>query len=168
MAIEFITKNLRFMETKLRQFEQVKDVLEYGRLLHQEIKALCERIEDTEQSARLKLLLAYLKRHEDELSQTLKRFSEEAKQKILDCWLPYPPDPKIREKLREVVIHPNMSVEEVARIVLQFEDALIELYRESLNEIDDPDVQQVLANLIQLEDAEKRRLVMNLARFQEI
>ncbi|MFN3920290.1 MAG: hypothetical protein ACK4JF_08415 [Methylohalobius sp.] len=156
------------METKLRQFEQVRDVLEYGKLLHQEIKALAERIEDVEQSTRLKLLLEYLTRHEDDLSRALERFSQETKQRILDIWLPYPPDPKIVKKLREITIHPNMSVEEVARIVLQFEDALIELYKESLNEIDDPDVQEILANLIQLEDAEKRRFAMNLARFQEI
>jgi rubrerythrin len=156
------------METKLRQFEQVKDVLEYGKLLHQEIKTLAERMEDVEQSARLKLLLEYLKRHEDELSRALARFSEQTKQRILDIWLPYPPDPKILEKLRAITIHPNMSVEEVAKIVLTFEDALIELYRESLNEIDDPEVQEMLANLVQLEDAEKRRFAMNLARFQEI
>jgi rubrerythrin len=156
------------METKLRQFEQVKDVLEYGKLLHQEIKALAERMEDVEQSARLKLLLEYLKRHEDELSRALARFSEQTKQRILDIWLPYPPDPKILEKLRAITIHPNMSVEEVAKIVLTFEDALIELYRESLNEIDDSEVQEMLANLVQLEDAEKRRFAMNLARFQEI
>jgi rubrerythrin len=156
------------METKLRQFEQVKDVLEYGKLLHQEIKTLAERMEDVEQSARLKLLLEYLKRHEDELSRALARFSEQTKQRILDIWLPYPPDPKILEKLRVITIHPNMSVEEVAKIVLTFEDALIELYRESLNEIDDPEVQEMLANLVQLEDAEKRRFAMNLARFQEI
>ena len=156
------------METKLRQFEQVKDVLEYGKLLHQEIKVLAERMEDVEQSVRLKLLLEYLKRHEDELSRALARFSEQTKQRILDIWLPYPPDPKILEKLRAITIHPNMSVEEVAKIVLTFEDALIELYRESLNEIDDPEVQEMLANLVQLEDAEKRRFAMNLARFQEI
>lgn len=156
------------METKLRQFEQVRDVLEYGKLLHQEIKALAERIEDVEQSTRLKLLLEYLKRHEDELSRALERFSKQTKQRILDIWLPYPPDPKIVQKLHEITIHPNMSVEEVARLVLQFEDALIELYKESLNEIDDPDVQEILTNLIQLEDAEKRRFAMNLARFQEI
>ncbi len=156
------------METKLRQFEQVRDVLEYGKLLHQEIKALAEKMENVEQSARLKLLLEYLRRHEDELSRGLERFSEQTRQRILDIWLPYPPDPKILEKLRAVTIHPNMSVEEVAQIVLKFEDALIELYRESLNEIDDPEVQEVLANLIQLEDAERRRFAMNLARFQEI
>nr|BAL54408.1 hypothetical conserved protein [uncultured Gammaproteobacteria bacterium] len=156
------------METKLRPFEQVKDVLEYGKWLHQEIKALAERIESVEQSTRLKLLLEYLKRHEENLSQALARFSEATQQKILDTWLPYPPDPKIVQKLREIAVHPNMRVEEVAKIVLQFEDALIELYRESLNEIDDPQVQEVLSNLVQLEDAEKRRFAMNLARFQEI
>lgn len=156
------------MEPKLRKFEQIKDVLAYGQFLHQEIKALAEKIEDLEQSARLKLLLDYLKRHEEKLSAALERFARDTRQRILDTWLPYPPDPKIAKSLSEIHIHPHMDVEEVAKIVLKFEDALIELYRESLNAIDDPEVQQVLRNLLELEDAEKRRFVMNLARFQEI
>jgi len=156
------------MEEKLRKFEQVKDVLDYGKFLHAEMKALAERIEDQEQSARIRLLLDYLKRHEDELAASLEKFERETQAHILNLWLPYPPDPKIEKKLRAIKIHPHMTVEEIAKIVLDFEDALIELYKESLNEIDDVHVQEILQNLVQLEDAEKRRFAMNLARMEGI
>ncbi len=61
-----------------------------------------------------------------------------------------------------------MTLEEITRLVMDFEDALIELYKESLNEIDDPHVQEVLQNLVALEDTEKRRFAMNVARLQGI
>ncbi len=155
-------------EEKLRKFEQVRDVIEYGKFLHQEMKALAERIEDQEQSKRLKLLLDYLKRHEDELSRSLDKFKEETQAHVLNLWLPYPPSSEIEKKLRNLEIHPNMSLEEIAELVFEFEDALIELYKQALSEIDDEHVQEVLQNLVQLEDAEKRRFAMNLARFEGI
>ncbi|BCX89826.1 hypothetical protein MIN45_P2199 [Methylomarinovum tepidoasis] len=155
-------------EEKLRKFEQVRDVLEYGKFLHEEMKALAERIEDQEQSKRLKLLLDYLKRHEDELARSLAKFEEETQAHILNLWLPYPPTPELEKKLRNLKIHPHMSVEEIAKLVFDFEDALIELYKQALSEIDDVHVQEVLQNLVQLEDAEKRRFAMNLARLEGI
>ena len=155
-------------EEKIRKFEQVRDVLEYGKFLHAEMKALAERIEDQQQSAHLKLLLEYLKRHEDELASSLDKFEEEIRKNILDVWLPYPPDPRIEKKLQAIEIRPDMSVEEVTKLVMAFEDALIELYKEALNEIDDPNVQEVLQNLVALEDNEKRRFAMNVARLQGI
>ena len=155
-------------EEKIRKFEQVRDVLEYGKFLHAEMKALAERIEDQQQSAHLKLLLEYLKRHEDELASSLDKFEEEIRKNILDVWLPYPPDPRIEKKLQAIEIRSDMSVEEVTKLVMAFEDALIELYKEALNEIDDPNVQEVLQNLVALEDNEKRRFAMNVARLQGI
>ncbi len=156
------------MVEKPHKFKQVRDVLEYGKYLHAKLKALAERIEEDEQNARLKLLLEYLKRHEEELAKHLARFEQETQKHILELWLPYPPDSRIEKTLEAVTLHPNMSLEEIVKVVMEFEDALIELYRESLNEIDDPHVQEVLTNLVQLEEAEKRRLAMNVARFQEI
>ncbi len=155
-------------EERIRKFEQVRDVLEHGKFLHAEMKALADRIEDQAQSAHLKLLLDYLKRHEDELASSLEKFEEETRKSILDVWLPYPPDPRIEKRLQAIEIHPNMSLEEVTRLVMEFEDALIELYKEALNEIEDPNVQEVLQNLVALEDTEKRRFAMNVARMQGI
>lgn len=156
------------MKEKPHQFKQVRDVLEYGKHLHAELKALAGKIEDNAQNARLKLLLEYLKQHEEELAKSLARFEQETQKHILELWLPYPLEARITKRLETVAIHPNMSLEEIVKVVMECEDALIELYRESLNEVDDPHVQEVLSNLIQLEDAEKRRFAMNVARFQEI
>lgn len=155
-------------EEKVRKFEQVRDVLEYGKFLHAEMKALAGRIEDQAQSAHLKLLLDYLKRHEEELASSLEKFEEETRKSILDVWLPYPPDPRIEKKLQAIEIRPDMTLEEVIKVVMEFEDALIELYKEALNEIDEPNVQEVLKNLVALEDTEKRRFAMNVARMQGI
>lgn len=156
------------MEEKLRKFEQVRDVLEYGKDLHRSLQALAERIESEEQRGHVKLLLDYLKRHEEELARSLQEFEDETQKHILDLWLPYPPDPKLEKKLQAIQVHSNMTLEEIAKIVFEFEDALIELYKESLNEIDDPHVQEILQNLVNLEDMEKRRFAMNLARLQGI
>ncbi|HHJ39901.1 MAG: hypothetical protein AXA67_08610 [Methylothermaceae bacteria B42] len=156
------------MEEKLRKFEQVKDVLEYSKDLHKALKELAEKMESQEQKAHVQLLLDYLKRHEDELADSLEKFEQGTQQHILDIWLPYPPDPKIEKKLQSLTVHSNMSMDEIVKIVMDFEDALIELYKESLNEIDDPHVQEVLQNLVQLEDMEKRRFAMNVARLQGI
>jgi|GEM_PF-411205 len=155
-------------EEKLRKFERVQDVIDYGRFLHSEMKALAQRFENQEHNAHLKLLLDYLKRHEDELAASLEKFERETRKSILDIWLPYPPDPKVEKQLQAIEIHPNMSIEEITRVVMEFEDALIELYKEALNEIDDPNVQEVLKNLVALEDGEKHRFAMNVARLQGI
>ncbi|MGZ8242674.1 hypothetical protein [Methylomagnum sp.] len=45
------------MTKKLRNFEQVKDVLDYGIELHRELKSLYETLADQSQQARAKLLI---------------------------------------------------------------------------------------------------------------
>lgn len=156
------------MEKQVYQLKQVRDVLTFGSHLHAEMKRMAEKMESEEHSTRLKLLLEYLQRHEGEMAASLIRFEENTQPHILDLWLPYPPDARIETKLQSLKIHPDMSLEEIVKVVMEFEDALIELYRESLNEIDDPHVQEILNNLLQLEDAEKHRFAMNVARFHEM
>lgn len=52
------------MEQQMHNFEQVKDVLDYGIHLHNQLTELYDSLNQQNDQARVKMLLDYLSRHE--------------------------------------------------------------------------------------------------------
>ena len=156
------------MERKLHNFEQVKDVLDYGKELHAQLSVLYTSLGRASEQARVKMLLDYLSRHERNRRQALQRFEQDSQTGSLDVWLQYAPSPEIERLLADCVIRPDMSVDEVARIALAFDDALIEIYREAAREAEDTRAKELFENLADQEEKEKQRFVRDAEWLQDL
>ncbi|CAI8821424.1 MULTISPECIES: hypothetical protein [Methylococcus] len=145
----------------MKNFEQVRDVLDHGKELHDQIRAYYETLKkQTDQSEiRLKMALDYLSRHEDEQKEMLERFEENARSALLNTWLQFAPSDHVEELLAKTKPRPGMSVDEVVQIACAFDDALVTLYKEAAAEMDDPKARNVFNNLAEASEKEKQRIV---------
>lgn len=145
----------------MHNFEQVREVLDFGRELHTQIEKFYKKSSAQEQQVRVKMLLDYLSRHEKHMAEGLKHFEEETKKSILDFWLQYAPSAEIEDMIKGLSVHPAMTVDEVIKIAMDFDDALVELYKDVAREADDPDVKAVFENLVEMENHEKLNVMRN-------
>ncbi|QJD28555.1 ferritin family protein [Methylococcus geothermalis] len=145
----------------MRNFEQVKDVLDHGKALHDQIRNYYETLKQQADNSqiRLKMALDYLSRHEDEQKEMLERFEENARSAILDTWLQFAPSDHVEELLANAAPRPDMTVDEVVKMACAFDDALVTLYKEAAAEMDDPKARDVFNNLAEASEKEKQRII---------
>jgi rubrerythrin len=156
------------MDKQMHNFEQVKDVLDYGRKLHVELREFYDSVSHGSEQARVKMLLDYLSRHERNREIVLERFETETRQGMLNLWLQYAPPSHVEERLRDCAIRPDMSVDDVLRIAMDFDNALIDLYDGAAKIVDDPHAKAVFANLVEMERQEKQRFIRDAEWMDDI
>lgn len=154
----------------MHNFEQVKDVLDHGRQLHADLRGFYESLNEKEQQARVRMLLDYLSRHELHLEETVARFEGESKKQVLDTWMQYAPSIDVNKliNVKSLAAHGDMSVDEVVRLAIEFDDAMVELYREAADEADISRVKDVFRNLVELESHEKLKMVRDTLMFGDM
>jgi rubrerythrin len=142
----------------MHNFEQVKDVLDHGRKLHAELRKFYDSLNEHKQQDRVRMVLDYLSRHERNLEEALERFEHDARKGILETWMQYAPSDNVEKILKSCVIKPNMSVDEVVKLATDFDDALVELYKDAAREADEEHVKELFQDLINMENTERQSL----------
>jgi hypothetical protein len=150
------------MQKKLHNFEQVKDVLDYGIELHAQLRTLYSDLGEQSDQARVKMVLDYLSRHERNRAEALRRFEQPPHANSLDVWLQYAPSLEIEQMLKDCAIRPDMSVDDVVKISLRFDNALIEIYKEAAREAEDTNARAIFENLVEMEEKEKQRFIRDV------
>lgn len=156
------------MEKKLHNFEQAKDVLDYGIELHTQLRALYDSLSQQSEQQRVKMVLDYLSRHERNREQAMRRFEQDLHSNSLDVWLQYAPSPEIEKMLADCILRPDMSVDDVMTIAMNFDNALIEIYKEAAREAEDTNARAVFQNLAEMEEKEKQRFIRDAEWIQDI
>ena len=150
------------------RFEQAKDVIDYSVKLHHQIGEFYKELGEEVAQERVKMLLTYLSRHEIHLEESLKEYEYDASEKILNTWLQFVPSSGIEASIKAFRLNPAMSVDEVIDKTIEFDDSLIALYKEVINETSEPSVQAVFENLVTMENKEKIKMVRNAMMLKEI
>lgn len=156
------------MTEKMHNFEQVKDVLDYGIDLHMRLRDVYDQLGHQSEQTRVKMVLDYLSRHESNRQQAMQRFEAGTRRKVLDQWLQYAPSSNIEQLLVDSNKCSNLTVDDVIAMAMRFDDALIALYRETATEIEDTKVREVFQNLAEMEYREKQRFVRDAEWVQDI
>jgi hypothetical protein len=156
------------MEKKLHNFEQVKDVLDYGIELHAQLRSLYDTLSGRSEQARVKMVLDYLSRHERNRAEAMKRFEQDPHASSLDVWLQYAPTLEIEQMLADCAIRPDMSVDDVMKIAMTFDNALIEIYKEAAREAEDTNARAIFENLVEMEEKEKQRFIRDAEWMQDL
>jgi rubrerythrin len=70
----------------------------------------------------------------------------------------YAPSNNVEKILKNCVVRPNMSVDEVVKIAMDFDDALVELYKDAAREAEEEHVKELFQDLINMENTERQSL----------
>ncbi len=162
-------------EIRVRRFEQIRDLLEYAIQLHQCLRDWLDRARGYPQEKKVALLLDYLAEREQRLITALKDYLKELEEedpKVLEIWLPYPPDPypwhEMLSRIAQFPAHEGLSFEEIDRAIVGITADLITILQNAYDENDDRDVRAVLGNIIQLEQQEERQLARNISMMADL
>ena len=135
--------------------KQVREFVDFGKHLHGKIKELYEDLNEHAQLERVKLLLDFLSRHEQRMEESLARFEKESRHGILEAWLEYSPGLDVDKVMDRFRLRENPSSDEIIQIAMDFDDALVSLYREVAEKANNSKVKALFNNLLQLEESEK-------------
>ena len=135
--------------------KQVREFVDFGKHLHGKLKALFDELNEHAQLERVKMLLDYLSRHEENMEESLARFEKESRHGILEAWLEYSPGLDVNKVMCKFHLSENPSSDEIIQLALDFDDTLVNLYKEVVEKANDSKVKEVFKNLLQLEEKEK-------------
>ncbi len=135
--------------------KQVREFVDFGKHLHGKLKALFDELNEHAQLERVKMLLDFLSRHEEHMEESLARFEKESRHGILEAWLEYSPGLDVNKVMCKLHLSENPSSDEIIQLALDFDDTLVNLYKEVVENANDSKVKEVFKNLLQLEEKEK-------------
>jgi rubrerythrin len=144
------------------------DILEYLKDFHRQISAFYSRLSNEAEKERMKMLLDYMSRHEQHMAEYLTDYEQEAAKKVLNTWFKYNVSHDARQCIENVKIAPEMSLEEVIRISLEFDRCLVGLYRELADQAVSQDVKNLFLDLLEMEKKEEIKCIRDALLFEQI
>ncbi len=135
--------------------KQVREFVDFGKHLHGKLKELYDDLNEHAKLERVKMLLDFLSRHEQHMEESLARFEKESRHGILEAWLEYSPGLDVEAVMNKFYLRENPSSDEIIQIAMDFNDTLVNLYKEVAVKVNDSQVKVVFKNLLQLEEKEK-------------
>lgn len=141
------------------RFEQTRDVLAHIEAFHHQAGLLYRDLHNQAGGVRVRMLLDYLARHEQNMARSVADFRSESSKVVLDSWFKYTHDEDIFKPLRAVDLNREASFDEALELVMSLDAKLLELYREMAERARTPEVKDVFNNLLLREMQEKQKLM---------
>ncbi len=140
----------------------VADVLEKARRFHQQLEEFYERLSRESDRERLRLLLDYMRRHEDHFTEGLKQYADQGQERLLETWLQYGPDEKPLELPPVRELADGMSLDDIQEAALQFDDTLAAFYDDAASLVQSDEVRHLFRDLAEQHEADKATIRKNV------
>lgn len=131
----------------MQNFEQVKDVIEYSKNIHQRLHQIYGSLDKKERPEREKMLLDYLIEKQLKIEDLLSNFETESQQSILNNWMQFTPNDDINQFLDDQQAQVEMSFAEIIQFADLCSDKFVAFYNEAANESELPKVKLIFENL---------------------
>lgn len=136
---------------------RVRDLLDQVKDFHRHLSGYYTNLSTVAKKERVKMLLDFIALHEEQLAECLAAYEEDAATHVLDTWFEFTPDLTRCERLEDVSLNPDMSVDEAVRTVLLFDQCLAEYYKQLAELSPLPEIRELFENLMEAEQGESRR-----------
>ncbi len=151
------------------QVETLRDVLVWTREFHKNLSACLHHCAGKNENARAKMLLEYLARHEQELSQTVSGFVETAEARALNTWCyDYLEKHPILHSAHCDAPFQDLEQDEIMVVITDQHEQVIDLYRYLHARADIEATRELMDELESLEEQESRRMTQGANRMQEM
>ena len=143
-------------------FITVQDVLDKSRRFHRQLMEFYNRLSRESDRERLRLLLDYMRRHEDRFTRELARYENEGQKRLLETWLQYGPDDQPLDLPPVHEIADDMSLDDIQAVALRFDAALAAFYADAARRVMSDDARELFHNLVQEHEADKATIRKNV------
>jgi hypothetical protein len=136
----------------------VAEVVDFLKTYHQQLQNFFLKYQDTVNSERLKMLLDYIRRHENNIQYVLETINEKDRDIILKTWIQFVP---FTETIlpEEQLTDPNQDIDSIVQQVFELDDNLIRFYDKRIHQagVSGP-VKEFFQHLISLEEKQKTQI----------
>jgi hypothetical protein len=131
----------------MQNFEQVKDVIQYSKTIHERLRNIYKSLNEIERPEREKMLLDYLIEKQVQIGEVLSSFEEVSQQPILDNWMQFTPNVDLHQLFDDQQPQIEIAFAEIMQLADFYSQALVEFYKEAANESELPKVKMIFENL---------------------
>ncbi len=150
------------------RYAQVRNMLEQVRDFHGQLAKYYDRLSKRTEQQRVKMLLDHMSGHEEDLKEGLAAYAESAEQVEMDTFVDCVYCSEILATCRQTPISPESSIEGVIKAAMDVDNCLLRFFREVAEKADTEKVRNIFRNLIDMEEAELRKLAMNALQVQDM
>jgi rubrerythrin len=139
-------------------FRTTRELFNQIESFHRQLGDLYARMAAKAGREKVKALLEYMSRHQQRLEKNLTAYEKDAAERVLNTWFEFTPDIAKCECFDGIELREDMSVGDVVRTALWFDDCLVQLFTEMTEISVSEDVKELFANLARMEEQEKREV----------
>ena len=140
------------------RYAQIRDILDQVRDFHGQLADYYSGLSDKATKQRVKLLLDHMSSHERNLQQGLAAYEDDASRQVMDTWVDCSHREEILATCEQTPIAPKTSVDSVTRVAMDVDRCLLRFYHDVAGNAESETVREVFRNLIDMEEAELRKL----------
>lgn len=148
-------------------YETVKDLLDRIKKMHADLSATYENQEKMAKKARVKLLLDYLKTHEQKLEHSIAAFEKDSIPSTMSTISSFCPDPDRWEFLKNLTIDPEADLKDVIDEVLEADQCLMDIYTEIICKTDLQAVKDIFHNILTQAKKDRKTFVRDAMMMEE-
>ena len=150
------------------RFKQLVELLDYVIDCRVAMAKLYERLGHEADSSRVKLLLDYLKQHQNEVAEHTKEYRDSASTGVLETWFKRLDYDDINAELQMVTISSSMDEYQVMDLALELDNKVLDLLQLALEQSEHQDTKSALEASLRAERIRQQRFVHNTLRMDDI
>jgi hypothetical protein len=147
--------------------KQVRDVIRAVRKFHHCLADLYQSVCDRTEKERLRMLLHYMSRHEQNLAECLLKYEREGSKRALDYWFRMKADEDILDHISQVKCDPRMSANEVIDAALLVDSKLVSFYKHLAEKAETEEVRDLFSALFEMEKKYEGALVRDALELED-
>jgi len=148
--------------------ETVRDILDRVREFHRDLAGYYEALEGVTGKERLRMVLEYLARHEERVDECIGRYESEAGEGVLGTWYKGAPATEWKALSRDLTLTSEMTVTDVLRQVLRFQESLAALYSDLAERAPSAETRDLFSELLLLERTEEHNVVRDTIEMEDL
>lgn len=135
------------------------DVLERAREFHELLSVKYSDSSALANRPEVKVLLTFISRHEAALAQALRDYEQGASKAVLESYFEATPDFRNLMVTDATHIAPDARFEDVVQLALQYDEALMTVYRECEREAASEELREAIHSLLEMESREEVKVM---------
>lgn len=149
--------------------ETIKDILDWGRSLHEELAAIYHSSAAESEDERTRLLLSYIADHENRLAEIIANYEKHDTSGRVDSWMQdYLDKNPFMAGIRDMVKFDPGNGDEVLQATISAHQQMITMYRDLAENAKSDRLETLFANIADLESNELMRMVMTGERWSDM
>ena len=149
------------------RFKRAQDILDWVVVFHDRLATLYHGLAKGREQERIGLLLEYLADHQEGLRDNLMDYETDVT-RLLPTWYEQAPETPLPGDVQALVdFLEAQDTAEIVQLAIGFHDQLIDLYKWMQDKAPTDSLRELFANLAEMENHEKMRMVRDAQRLED-